>query len=94
MLWTDQREFLADNLLVRIHFIIVMISRTGLTPWEFEFPFSSSLLSTLLGTNQGQVPWAAHQSTDQQNSGVAERLLSLAAWNGASISPSVSDPAN
>ena len=26
-------------LLVRIHFIIVMIRWTGLTPWEFEFPF-------------------------------------------------------
>ena len=27
-----------DNLLVRIHFIIVMIRWTGLAPWEFEFP--------------------------------------------------------
>ena len=26
------------NLLVRIHFIIVMIWWTGLAPWEFEFP--------------------------------------------------------
>ena len=26
------------NLLVRIHFIIVMIRWTGLAPWEFEFP--------------------------------------------------------
>ena len=25
-----------DNLLVRIHFIIVMIRWTGLAPWEFE----------------------------------------------------------
>ena len=32
------REFFIDNLLVRIHFIIVMIRRTGLAPWEFEFP--------------------------------------------------------
>ena len=30
---------LIDNLLVRIHFIIVMIRWTGLAPWEFEFPF-------------------------------------------------------
>ena len=33
------REFFIDNLLVRIHFIIVMIRWTGLAPWEFEFPF-------------------------------------------------------
>jgi len=32
------REFFIDNLLVRIHFIIEMIRRTGLAPWEFEFP--------------------------------------------------------
>ena len=30
-------EFFIDNLLVRIHFIIVMIRWTGLAPWEFEF---------------------------------------------------------
>ena len=32
------REFFIDNLLVRIHFIIVMIRWTSLAPWEFEFP--------------------------------------------------------
>ena len=37
-----------DNPLVRIHFIIVMIRRTGLAPWEFEFPFPGSLTSTFL----------------------------------------------
>jgi len=37
-----------DNLLVRIHFIIVMIRWTGLAPWEFEFPFPGSLTSTSL----------------------------------------------
>jgi len=31
-----KREFLIDNLLVRIHFIIVMIRWTGLAAWEFE----------------------------------------------------------
>jgi len=31
-----EREFFIDNLLVRIHFIIVMIRWTGLAPWEFE----------------------------------------------------------
>ena len=32
-----KREFFIDNLLVRTHFIIVMIRWTGLAPWEFEF---------------------------------------------------------
>ena len=41
-----KREFFIDNLLVRIHFIIVMIRWTGLAPWEFEFPFPGSLTST------------------------------------------------
>jgi len=34
-----EREFFIDNLLVRVHFIIVMIRWTGLAPWEIEFPF-------------------------------------------------------
>ena len=38
-----EREFFIDNLLVRVHFIIVMIRWTGLAPWEFEFPFPGSL---------------------------------------------------
>jgi len=41
-----EREFFIDNLLVRIHFIIVMIRWTGLAPWEFE---AGSLTSTFLG---------------------------------------------
>jgi len=43
-----ERKFFIDNLLVRIHFIIVMIRRTGLAPWDFEFPFPGSLTSTFL----------------------------------------------
>jgi len=43
-----EREFFSGNLLVRIHFIIVMIRWTGLAPWEFEFPFPGSLTSTFL----------------------------------------------
>jgi len=43
--WRD-REFI-DNLLVRIHCIIVMVRWTGLAPWEFEFPFPGSRVSTL-----------------------------------------------
>ena len=53
-----------DNLLVRIHFIIVIITCTGLAPWEFEFPFPGSLTSTFLvcrrtGTtkNRQQMLW-------------------------------------
>jgi len=37
-----------DNLLVQIHFIIVMIRRTGPTPWKFEFPFPGSLTYAFL----------------------------------------------
>jgi len=44
-----EREFFIDSLLVRIHFIIVMIRRTGLAPWGFEFPFPGSLTSSFLG---------------------------------------------
>ena len=41
-------EFFIDNLLVRIHFTIVMIRWTGLAPWEFEFPFPGRHISTFL----------------------------------------------
>jgi len=43
-----QKEFFIENLLVRIHCIIVMVRWTGLAPWEFEFPFPGSLTSTFL----------------------------------------------
>ena len=43
-----EREFFIDNLLARIHFIIVMIRCTGFAPWEFESPFPGSLTSTFL----------------------------------------------
>jgi len=33
-----EREFFIDNLPVRIHFIIAMIKRTGLAPWESFTP--------------------------------------------------------
>ena len=42
------REFFISNLLVRIHFIIVMITWTGLAPWKFETPFPGSLTFTFL----------------------------------------------
>ena len=37
--WNHTPPFFIDNLLVRIHFIIVMIRWTGLAPSEFESPF-------------------------------------------------------
>ena len=43
-----ERELCIDYLLVRIHYIIVVIRWTGLAPWEFEFPFPGSLTSTFL----------------------------------------------
>ena len=43
-----EREFIIDNLLVQIHFIIVMICWIGLAPWRGEFPFPGSLTSTFL----------------------------------------------
>ena len=58
----SEREFFIDNLLVRIHFIIVMIWWTGLAPWEFEFSFPGSLIPTFLVTGerlQQQAPPAA-----------------------------------
>ena len=45
---TREGAFFIDNLLARIHFIIVMIRWTGLASWEFEFPFPGSLTSTFL----------------------------------------------
>ena len=44
----EEKEFFVENLLVRIHFIIVKVRWTGLAPWEFEFPFPGSLTSTFL----------------------------------------------
>ena len=43
-----EREFFIDNLLVRSHYIIVMIRWTGLAPWKLEFPFPGILASTFL----------------------------------------------
>ena len=49
-----EKEFSIDNLLVQIHSIIVMIKRTGLAPWEFEFTFPGSLTSTFLQVPDGR----------------------------------------
>jgi hypothetical protein len=57
-----EREFFTDNLLVRIHFIIVMIRWTGLAPWEFRSPFPGSLASA---TPSAQKGCGARLSPDQ-----------------------------
>ena len=56
-----EREFFIDNLLVRIHFIIVMIMWTGLAPWECEFSFqppycSSTTDSSFQASRRGRRP--------------------------------------
>ena len=43
-----EREMFIDNLLVRIHFIIVVMRWTGPAPWELEFTFPGSLAFTFL----------------------------------------------
>ena len=68
----SERQFFIDNLLVRIHFIIVMIRWTGLAPWEFEFPFPGSLTSTFLAGLSGMPRQLRHR--DQQARG-RESLL-------------------
>ena len=40
--------FRRRTILVRINSIIGMIWKTGLAPWEIEFPFPGSLISTFL----------------------------------------------
>ena len=50
-LWADageESDFFIDKLLVRVHFMMVMIRWTDLAPWDFEFPFPGSLASTFL----------------------------------------------
>ena len=44
----QEKVFFIDNVLVRIHFIIVMIRWAGLAPWEFKSTFPGSLTSTIL----------------------------------------------
>jgi len=46
------REFFIDKLLVRVHFIIMMIRWTGLAPREFESPLPGGLASTFLGCSK------------------------------------------
>ena len=47
-----EREFLIENQVARIHFIVEMFWWTGLAPWELEFPLPGSLTSTVLHTSK------------------------------------------
>ena len=39
----SETDFFVDNLLVRIHYVVVTIRRTGLAPWELNFLFQVAL---------------------------------------------------
>ena len=61
------RELFIDKLLVRSHFIIVLIRWTGLASWQFEFPFPGSRTSTILAwgpspsrSSRGATAWWCH----------------------------------
>jgi len=60
-----QREFFIDNLLVQIHFIIVMIRWTGLAPWEIRHLLPNHVSGQLLYINvqwfRGGLVFKAHR---------------------------------
>ena len=63
-----RERFFLDNLLVRIHLIIEMIWWAGLAPWEFEFLFPDSRVSTFLCVHYVTVVsslWLLYQATPQ-----------------------------
>ena len=45
-----ERVFFVDNQLVRIRLVTETIWRASLVPWEFEFSFPGSLISTFLAS--------------------------------------------
>ena len=55
-----KKEFLIDNLVVRINLNIVMIRWTGLAPWELEFPSPGSLTSTFPGPGTNPARTSQH----------------------------------
>jgi len=68
-----QREFFIDNLLVRIHFIIVMMRWTGIAPWEFEFPIPGSLTPTFPPRHVDNVSRGRNRSSSQKCEAVPRR---------------------
>ena len=75
LLAPPERDFFIDNLLVRNHFIIVMIRWTGLAPWEFEFPCQGSLTSGLGLPDEGDSMSAARLRALRNLSRCAHELL-------------------
>jgi len=71
-----KRELFIDNLLVRVHFIILMIRWTGLAPYKFEFPFPGSLTSTfLLGGELTIRPHGAEYRLNVYGSGFTAEVI-------------------
>jgi len=52
----SEREFFINNLLVRIHFIVVMIRCTGLVAWEYLAADSRGLVAGVDEDDRGIVP--------------------------------------
>ena len=69
-----EREFFIDNLLVRIHFIIVMIRWTGLAPWEFEFPFKAEEVGARSNSRSSKLKRCIPVSQDHSIPGVAHGI--------------------
>jgi len=66
----SQSEFFIDNLLVRVHFTILMTRWTGLAPWEFVFPFPGSFTSTFLSQIKEGNPTFFEAQDNQEISGL------------------------
>ena len=78
-----ERELFIDNLLVRIHFIIVMIRWTGLAPWEVEFPFFRQLPPG--GVSARSATHSTNDAACESEEGAdAESLVDFSRWLGGS----------
>ena len=74
-----EREVFIDSLLVRIHFINVMIMWTGLAPWEFEFLVPDSLRCTFLDYREDKAGreggWREEEGTGLESSMAREEQV-------------------
>ena len=82
-----ERELFIDNLLVRIHCIILMIRWTGLAPWEFEFPFYRQPYIYLPNPHGKPSMFSPqiHLARDSNSNLPAEKWLKLQAWFGPTL---------
>jgi hypothetical protein len=81
MVQSRERESLIDNLLAQIRFMMVMISWTGLAPWEFEclihgVPFASRLPFRIFIEHTG--PRGTARSCTESEAGLCQTLESAA----------------